>query len=61
MLIARASEGRSGNRGGERSNLNQLMAIFGWLTEKEATRYTMDAQRRRLAASADRLLGEHRT
>jgi integrase len=34
----------------------ELMAIFGWLTMKEAERYTKAAERRRLAANAPRLL-----
>jgi integrase len=35
---------------------HELMAIFGWLTLKEAERYTAAAQRRRLAKNATRLL-----
>lgn len=42
------------------ATVNQLMAIFGWLTEKEAIRYTREARRKKLAASANRLLGKHR-
>jgi len=34
----------------------ELMAIFGWLTMKEAERYTQAARRRRLARNAGRLL-----
>lgn len=34
----------------------QLMALFGWTTEKEATRYTQAADRRKLAAQAVKLL-----
>lgn len=35
---------------------NQLMSIFGWLTAKEAERYTKAAERKRLAANATTLL-----
>lgn len=35
---------------------NQLMSIFGWLTAKEAERYTKAAERKRLAANAPALL-----
>jgi integrase len=35
---------------------NQLMAIFGWATAKEAERYTKAAERKRLATDATRLL-----
>ena len=31
------------------ATVNQLMAIYGWLTEKEATRYTKSANRKKLA------------
>ena len=34
----------------------ELMSIFGWLTIREAERYTKAAERKRLAASATRLL-----
>lgn len=34
----------------------QLMALFGWETEKEATRYTKAADRRRLTGQAVKLL-----
>jgi integrase len=33
----------------------QLMAVFGWESEKEATKYTKAANRKRLAAAAMRL------
>jgi hypothetical protein len=33
----------------------QLMAMFGWESEKEATKYTKAANRKRLAAAAMRL------
>ena len=36
---------------------HELMAIFGWLSLKEAERYTQAARRRRLARNATRLLG----
>ncbi len=35
----------------------ELMAIFGWLSLKEAERYCQGAQRRKLARNASRLLG----
>jgi hypothetical protein len=35
---------------------HELMAIFGWLTIKEAERYTQAAQRKRLARNAGQLL-----
>ena len=35
---------------------SQLMAIFGWLTAKEAERYTKAAERKRLARDATHLL-----
>jgi hypothetical protein len=34
----------------------QLMSIFGWLTMKEAERYTQAAERKRLAGAAMKLL-----
>ena len=43
------------------ASVNQLMAIFGWLTEKEAIRYTKAARRKKLAGAATKLLGRHRT
>jgi integrase len=36
---------------------HELMAIFGWISLKEAERYTAAAQRRRLARNASSLLG----
>lgn len=38
------------------ASVHELMAIFGWLTMKEAERYTQSAQRKRLARNAERLL-----
>lgn len=38
------------------ATVNQLMAIFGWLTMSEAERYTRAAQRRKMAGDAMRLL-----
>ena len=38
------------------ATLHELMAIFGWLTMKEAERYTQAARRRRLARNAGHLL-----
>jgi len=35
---------------------HELMAIFGWLSLKEAERYTAAARRRRLARNATELL-----
>ncbi|WP_298304843.1 tyrosine-type recombinase/integrase, partial [Reyranella sp.] len=35
----------------------QLMALFGWETEKEANRYTKRASRKKLAGHAAPLLG----
>ena len=40
---------------------HQLMAIFGWRTLKEAERYTKDADQRRIASGAMRLLIPERT
>jgi integrase len=34
------------------ATVHQLMAMFGWMTEQQATHYTKEANRRRLAASA---------
>jgi integrase len=39
-----------------RATTNQLMAIYGWATAKEAERYTEAADRKRLAADATHLL-----
>jgi integrase len=41
------------------ASVHELMAIFGWLTMKEAERYTQAARRRRLARNAGRLLVRH--
>lgn len=38
------------------ATVHELMAIFGWLTMREAERYTQAARRRRLAGNAGRLL-----
>lgn len=38
------------------ATVHELMAIFGWLTMKEAERYTQAARRRRLARNAEQLL-----
>jgi integrase len=38
------------------ATVHELMAIFGWLTMKEAERYTQAARRRRLARNAGQLL-----
>jgi hypothetical protein len=38
------------------ATVHELMAIFGWLTMKEAERYTQAARRRRLARNAGHLL-----
>jgi integrase len=38
------------------ASIHELMAIFGWLTMKEAERYTQSARRRRLARNAGDLL-----
>lgn len=43
------------------ATVNQLMAIFGWLTEQQAMLYTKNARRKKLAAGATELLGKHRT
>lgn len=43
------------------ATVNQLMAIFGWLTEQQAILYTKKARRKKLAAGATELLGKHRT
>jgi integrase len=39
---------------------HQLMAIFGWLSLKEAERYTQAAERRRMAGAAMPLMGARR-
>lgn len=38
------------------ATVNQLMSLFGWVTEKEAVRYTRMANRKKLAAQAAPLL-----
>src|SRR5262249_49928695 len=38
------------------ATVHELMAIFGWLTMKEAERYTQAAQRKKLARNAAQLL-----
>jgi integrase len=40
---------------------SQLMAVFGWLTSKEAERYTRAAERKRLARDAAPLLVRNNT
>jgi integrase len=38
------------------ATVHELMSVFGWLTMKEAERYTRSVERRKLAAAATRLL-----
>src|SRR5262252_2885550 len=38
------------------ATVHELMAIFGWLTMKEAERYTQGARRKNLARNAAKLL-----
>jgi integrase len=40
------------------ATVHQLMAIFGWITLKEAERYTRAAERKRMAGQAMHLLGK---
>jgi len=51
--LRKAGAARAAENG---ATAHELMAIFGWLTLKEAERYTAAAQRRRLAKNATRLL-----
>jgi integrase len=51
--LRKAGAARAAENG---ATTHELMAIFGWQTVKEAERYTQAAQRKRLAASAERLL-----
>jgi integrase len=55
--LRKAGAARAAENG---ATTHELMAIFGWQTVKEAERYTQSAQRKRLAAGAERLLGRHR-
>jgi integrase len=43
------------------ATVNQLMALFGWSTPKMALHYTLAADRKKLAASAGKLLAPART
>ncbi len=51
--VRKASAARAAENG---ATAHQLMAMFGWLTMREAERYTREAQRKKLAADATRLL-----
>jgi integrase len=51
--VRKASAARAAENG---ATVHQLMAMFGWMTMREAERYTRDAQRKKLAADASRLL-----
>jgi hypothetical protein len=42
--------------GVDSASMHELMAIFGWLTMKEAERYTQSARRKKLAQNAANLL-----
>ena len=60
--VRKASAAHAAENG---ATVHQLMAMFGWPTMREAERYTREAQRRKLAADASRLLArdakpEHR-
>lgn len=55
--LRKAGAARAAENG---ATTHELMAIFGWQTMKEAERYTQAAQRKRLAGSAERLLGPRR-
>jgi integrase len=55
--LRKAGAARAAENG---ATTHELMSIFGWQTVKEAERYTQSAQRKRLAASAERLLGRQR-
>jgi integrase len=51
--LRKAGAARAAENG---ATAHELMAIFGWLSLKEAERYTAAAERRRLARNATRLL-----
>jgi len=51
--LRKAGAARAAENG---ATAHELMAIFGWLSLKEAERYTAAAQRRRLARNATKLL-----
>jgi integrase len=51
--VRKAAAARSAENG---ATTHELMAMFGWLTMKEAERYTRAAERRRLASRAATLL-----
>lgn len=51
--VRKASAARAAENG---ATVHQLMAVFGWMTMREAERYTRAAQRKKLAADASRLL-----
>jgi integrase len=51
--VRKTAAGRAAENG---STTAQLMAVFGWLTMKEAERYTRAAARRRLSRDAAKLL-----
>ena len=52
--LRKAGAARAAENG---ATAHELMAIFGWLSLKEAERYTAAAQRRRLARNTATLLG----
>jgi integrase len=41
------------------ASVNELMALFGWLSEKQAVHYTRAADRKKLSSAASKLLGGH--
>jgi hypothetical protein len=43
------------------ATVHELMSVFGWLTMKEAERYTRSVERRKLAEAATPLLLANRT
>ena len=55
--VRKAAAARAAENGG---TTNQLMAMFGWMTLKEAERYTKAAERKRLSARAAMLLKRER-
>jgi hypothetical protein len=61
--LARVAQNRRSDGRQERRDGNELMSIFGWLTLKEAERYTRTAGRKEIAGRAMTLLerGEKRT
>jgi len=56
LYVTRLAQDGRGDRGRKRATAHELMAIFGWLTLKEAERYTRAAEQKKIAGRAMAML-----